>query len=119
MITLIYENDLIDYESEDIAPFIDTSCTHEDFNLLESSSNLLGLDYDSMNSAESLLHHYSGSLTLDDVNESIQSASNFFFNMESPMIVSEGWTTGVFNRNLTTVNDDVLIFNPDQLQRWA
>ena len=32
------------------------------------------------------------------------------------MIVSEGWTTGVFNRNLTTVNDDVLIFNPDQLQ---
>lgn len=111
----ISENDLMDYESEDTTSFIDTSCTHEDFNLLESSSNLLGLDYDSMDSAESFLHHYSGSLTLDDVNESIQSTSDFF-NMESPMIVSEGWTTGVFNRNLTTVNDDVLIFNPNQLQ---
>ena len=92
----------------------DSSFAQEDFNSMESSS-LLGLDYDSINSAESFLHHYSGTLTLDDVNESIHSASDFF-NMESPMIVSEGWTTGVFNRNLTTVNDDVLIFNPDQLQ---
>lgn len=93
----------------------DSSFAQEDFNSMESSSSLLGLDYDSINSAESFLHHYSGTLTLDDVNESIQSASDFF-NMESPMIVSEGWTTGVFNRNLTTVNDDVLIFNPNQLQ---
>ena len=111
----VSENSLVDYESEDTANFVETSFEQEDVNLLESSTNLLGLDYDSINSAESFLHHYSGSLTLDDVNASIQSASDFF-NMESPMIVSEGWTTGVFNRNLTTVNDDVLIFNPDQLQ---
>ena len=111
----VSENDLVDYESEDTTNYVETSFEQEDVNLLESSTNLLGLDYDSINSAESFLHHYSGSLTLDDVNASIQSASDFF-NMESPMIVSEGWTTGVFNRNLTTVNDDVLIFNPDQLQ---
>lgn len=108
-------NDLVDSEFEDSASFVKTSFEQEDVNLLESSINLLGLDYDSINSAESFLHHYSGSLTLDDVNASIQSASDFF-NMESPMIVSEGWTTGVFNRNFTTINDDVLIFNPDQLQ---
>lgn len=111
----ISETNLVDYESEDTASFVESSFNHEDVNLLDSSTNLLGLDYDSINSAESFLHHYSGSLTLDEVNASIQSASDFF-NMESPMIVSEGWTTGVFNRNLTTVNDDVLIFNPDQLQ---
>ncbi len=114
----ISETNLADYESEDTANFVESSFNHEDVNLLDSSTNLLGLDYDSINSAESFLHHYSGSLTLDDVNASIQSASDFF-NMESPMIVSEGWTTGVFNRNLTTVNDDVLIFNPDQLQNMG
>lgn len=111
----VSENDLGIYESEDTATTVDTSYTQEDYNLLESSTNLLGLDYDSINTAESFLHHYGGSLTIDEVNESIQSASDFF-NMDSPMVVSEGWTTGVFNRNLTTVNDDVLIFNPDQLQ---
>ncbi len=109
------ENDFVPYGSENTVNFMESSCTQEDVSLLESSTNLLGLDYDSINSAESFLHHYSGSLTLEDVNASIQSASDFF-NMESPMIVSEGWTTGVFNRNLMTVNDDVLIFNPDQLQ---
>ncbi len=111
----VSENDMVDYASEDTANCVETSFEQEDVNLLESSTNLLGLDYDSINSAESFLHHYSGSLTLDDVKASIQSASDFF-NLESPMIVSEGWTTGVLNRNLTTVNDDVLIFNPDQLQ---
>lgn len=111
----VYENNLEDYEFEDISNLVETSFEQEDVNLLESSINLLGLDFNSINSAEFFLHHYNGSLTLEDVNASIQSASDFF-NMESPMIVSEGWTTGVFNRNLTTVNDDVLIFNPDQLQ---
>ena len=111
----ISETDLTGCEPGEDVSFIDTFCSQEDSNLLDSFSNLLELDYDSMNSAESFLHHYGGSLTLDDVNESIQSASDFF-NMETPMIVSEGWTTGVFNRNLTTVNDDVLIFNPEQLQ---
>ena len=111
----VSENDLGASESEDSVTAVESSCTQEDYNLLESSSNLLELDYDSINTAESFLHHYGGSLTIDEVNESIQSASDFF-NMDSPMIVSEGWTTGVFNRNLTTVNDDVLIFNPDQLQ---
>lgn len=37
----------------------DSSFAQEDFNSMESSS-LLGLDYDSINSAESFLHHYSG-----------------------------------------------------------
>ena len=111
----VSDNDFGTYESEDTAITVESSCTQEDSILLESSNNLLGLDYDSINTAESFLHHYGGSLTVEEVNESIQNASDFF-NMDSPMIVSEGWTTGVFNNNLTTVNDDILIFNPEQLQ---
>lgn len=111
----VSENDFGTFETVNSTTSVETSCTQEDNNLYESSASLLDLDYDSINSAESFLHHYGGSLTLDEVSASIQSASDFF-GMESPMIVSEGWTTGVFNRNLTTVNDDVLIFNPDQLK---
>lgn len=112
----IDEDDSFDYESEETTTHIDTSTHQEDYTHLESSSNLSGLDFDNINSAESFLQQYSGSLTIEDVNDCVQSASDFF-NMESPMIVSEGWTTGVFNKDLTTVNDDVLIFNPEQLQK--
>lgn len=93
---------------------LDNTLRQEDFNLLESSHKLVDFDYNSINSAESFLHCYSGELTIDDVNESIQSASDFF-NIESPLIVTEGWTTGIFTRDLTTVSDDVFIFNSDQL----
>lgn len=91
------------------------SYINDDYNCLDSSVSVSDLDYNGINSAESFLHCYGGTLTIDDVNTSIHDAS-VFFNMESPMIVSEGWTTGVFNGDLTTVNDDVLIFNPEQLQ---
>ena len=75
-------------------------------------------DYENINSAESFLKHYSGTLNIDDVNQSIQSASDFF-NMESPLIVTPGWTTGVFNKDFTTVKDDVLIFNAEELQNMG
>ena len=97
---------------------IETSLQQDDHNLLNSVTSTTNLDLNSINSAESFLQYYSGSLTIDDVNESIHSAS-VFFNMDSPMIVSEGWTTGIFNRDLTTVNDDVLIFNAEQLQEMG
>ena len=60
------------------------------------------LDYGNINSAESFLKHYSGTLEIEDVNQSIQSASDFF-NMETPLIVTPGWRTGVFNKDFTTV----------------
>ena len=52
---VVSENDLVDYESEDTTNYVETSFEQEDVNLLESSTNLLGLDYDSINSAESFL----------------------------------------------------------------
>lgn len=78
----------------------------------------LNFDYENINSAESFLKHYSGTLEIEDVNQSIQSASDFF-NMETPLIVTPGWTTGVFNKDFTTVKDDILIFNSEELQKMG
>lgn len=113
-------NDGMDFCENETEEFTSSESLHnsyinDDFDLFDSSVNIFDLDYDSINTAESFLHCYGGTLTIDDVNASIHDAS-VFFNMESPMIVSEGWTTGVFNRDLTTVNDDVLIFNSEQLK---
>lgn len=104
-----------DTGSIDNSTFVEASSSTENYALNESSCDLLNLAFDSINSAESFLQHYSGSLTIEEVNDAVQDASNFF-NMESPLIVSEGWTTGVFNKDLTIASDDVLIFNSDQLE---
>lgn len=48
----VSENDLGTYESAETAMAVDSSCTLEGHNLLESSTNLLGLDFDSINTAE-------------------------------------------------------------------
>lgn len=112
------EYDSFNCELEESSVYGESYTLHDDIGYLNTTSNYSELNYDDINSAESFLHHYSGTLTIEDVNESIKSASDFF-NMESPMIVSEGWTTGVYNRSLTTVNDDVLIFNSEQLQNMG
>lgn len=38
-----------------------------------------------------------------------------FFHIEEPAMVAEGWTTGVYPNNDYTMQDDVLIFNREQL----
>ena len=47
--------------------------------------------------------------------QSVQEASAFF-NMDAPMSIHEGWTTGVMNGLPITESDDILIFNREQLQ---
>lgn len=96
---------------DSVNPYIDNSS-------VELINSIKAIDYESINSAESFFHHYRGGLSLEDVQDAIQNASDFF-NMESPQVVTEGWTTGVFNRDLTTVRDDVLVFNLDQLEEMG
>ena len=57
---------------------------------------------------------YGADLTNDDIIQSVQQASDFF-NMNAPMEIWEGWTTGVINGMTFTENDDILIFNREQL----
>lgn len=54
------------------------------------------------------------SLTDDVVLQSVQEASDFF-NMNAPMDVHEDWTTGVMTGMNFTENDDVLVFNREQM----
>ena len=54
------------------------------------------------------------SLTDDVVLQSVQEASDFF-NMNAPMDVHEDWTTGVMTGMDFTENDDVLVFNREQM----
>lgn len=50
-----------------------------------------------------------------EIAQSVQEASNFF-NMDLPMVIQEGWTTGVMNGLPMTESDDILIFNREQMQ---
>lgn len=111
----VSENDIDLSETEDNTMNMDSFCTQEDYTFIELSNSLYEMDYNSINMAESFLHHHGSSLTVDEVNESIQKASDFF-NMESPMIVLNGESLGVDDIDLTMVNDDVFSFNPDNLQ---
>lgn len=54
------------------------------------------------------------SLTDEMVLQSVQEASDFF-NMNAPMDVHEDWTTGVMTGIPFTENDDVLVFNRQQM----
>lgn len=54
------------------------------------------------------------SLTDEMVLQSVQEASDFF-NMKAPMDVHEDWTTGVMTGIPFTENDDILVFNRQQM----
>lgn len=54
------------------------------------------------------------SLTDEMVFQSVQKASDFF-NMNAPMDVHEDWTTGVMTGIPFTENDDILVFNRQQM----
>lgn len=58
--------------------------------------------------------HATFGLSDNDIVQSVQDASTFF-GMEPPEIIREDWTTGVLTGMPSTVQDDILIFNRDQL----
>lgn len=54
------------------------------------------------------------SLSDEMISQSVEETCDFF-HIDEPAIVSEGWTTGVYPNNDFTLQDDVLIFNREQL----
>lgn len=58
------------------------------------------------------------SLTDEVVVQSVQEASDFF-NMNAPMSIHEDWTTGVMTGMSFTENDDILVFNRQQMQEMG
>ncbi len=58
------------------------------------------------------------SLSDEVVVQSVQEASDFF-NMNAPMSVHEDWTTGVMTGMTFTENDDILVFNREQMQEMG
>ncbi len=96
---------------DDIDGFdVDSGVELTNFDSGEFSTFLKGFD----ELDDSFLHRFGDLLTFDDVYESVQCASEFF-NINAPMNVHEDWTTGVMTRMSTTENDDILIFNRQQL----
>ena len=67
---------------------------------------------------DSVISHFGTDLNDDQIAESIKQASDFF-NMNAPMEVKEGWTTGVITGMTFTENDDILIFNKQQLSNMG
>lgn len=57
---------------------------------------------------------YGESLSDEMISQSVEETCDFF-HIDEPAIVSEGWTTGVYPINDFTLQDDVLIFNREQL----
>lgn len=64
---------------------------------------------------ENAHQHFGTDLTDDMIVQSVQEASDFF-NMNAPMNVHEDWTTGVITGMSFTENDDILVFNREQMQ---
>lgn len=64
---------------------------------------------------ESLSHSQGFDMTHEEVTQSVHDASDFF-HIDDPMVVKEGWTTGVYPNLSITEMDDVLIYNRDQMQ---
>ena len=58
------------------------------------------------------------SLSDEMVIQSVQEASDFF-NMNAPMNVHEDWTTGVMTGMSFTENDDILVFNREQMHNMG
>lgn len=67
---------------------------------------------------ESAQEHFGQGLTDDVVAQSVHEAS-VFFGMDDPINVHEDWTTGVMTNMSWTDNDDVLIFNRDQMHEMG
>ena len=63
---------------------------------------------------ESFHQVWGDALSDEIVVQSVQEASEFF-NMNAPMNVHEDWTTGVMTGMSFTENDDILIFNREQM----
>ena len=53
-------------------------------------------------------------LTDEMIVQSVQEASDFF-NMNAPMSIHEDWTTGVMTGMTFTEEDDILVFNRQQM----
>lgn len=61
------------------------------------------------------VHQYFGAgLTDEMIVQSVQEASDFF-NMNAPMNIHEDWTTGVMTGMSFTEDDDILVFNRQQM----
>lgn len=58
--------------------------------------------------------HFGAGLTDEMIVQSVQEASDFF-NMNAPMNIHEDWTTGVMTGMSFTENDDILVFNRQQM----
>lgn len=58
--------------------------------------------------------HNGFSLSEQEIAQSVHEAS-VFFNMDDPSIIAESWTTGVMTNSPDSLQDDVLIFNRDQM----
>lgn len=63
---------------------------------------------------EHLGHSQGFDMTHDEVTQSVHDASDFF-HIDDPMVVKEGWTTGVYPNMPFTEIDDVLIYNREQM----
>lgn len=63
---------------------------------------------------ENLSHSQGFDLTHEEVTQSVHDASDFF-HIDDPMVVKEGWTTGVYPNMTLTEMDDVLIYNREQM----
>lgn len=64
---------------------------------------------------DNLHQAWGDSLSDEVVIQSVQEASEFF-NLNAPMNVHEDWTTGVMTGLSFTENDDILVFNREQMQ---
>lgn len=51
----------------------------------------------------------------EEVTQSVHDASDFF-HIDDPLVVKEGWTTGVYPKLTLTESDDVLIYNRQQME---
>lgn len=63
---------------------------------------------------DNVRQYFGGGLTDEMITLSVQEASDFF-NMNAPMDVHEDWTTGVMTGMSFTENDDILVFNREQM----
>ena len=57
---------------------------------------------------------YGESLSDEMISQSVEETCDFF-HIDEPAIVSEGWITGVYPNNDFTLQDDILVFNREQL----
>lgn len=62
--------------------------------------------------------HNGFNLADEDIAQSVHEASAFF-NMEDPAVISESWTTGVMTNSPDSPQDDVLIFNREQMSEMG